>query len=138
MAKTADEKVEAASVERGVKRAQSGKMKQVNPATRAAQALKSNPPRVSLGMIDLSKPPAKAVLVEECKARGNHLASTDSSVKVLVEWLSSYHKNKNENHNLIPQITVGGTSKVSWQPSKPKPTVGASMTRPLAGTGTRI
>jgi hypothetical protein len=74
-------KVEAASVERGVKRAQSGKMKHINPATRAAQALKSNPPKVSLGMIDLSKPPAKAVLVEEFKARGNHLASTGSSVR---------------------------------------------------------
>ncbi len=60
MAKTADAKVEAASVERGVKRAQSGKMKQINPATRAAQAL-FNPPMVYLGMIDLSKPSAKAV-----------------------------------------------------------------------------
>jgi hypothetical protein len=68
MAKTANAKVEVTSVERGAKRSQSGKRKQISPATRAAQALKSYHPRVSVvGMIDLSKSPTKVVLVEEYK-----------------------------------------------------------------------
>ncbi len=133
MAKTAVAKVEVARVERGAKRAQSGKTKKIDPATRAAQALKSNPPRVSLGMIDLSKPPTKAVLAEECKARGNLVASKDGSVKELVEWLSSYHKKRNEHQTIIPQMTVGGASKISW-----RPIADTSITRPPAGTGTRI
>ena len=62
----------AATKEREDHRKQSKRMKKINNESRSELAAKSCPARVSLGMIDLKKPPTKAVLTEECHVRGIH------------------------------------------------------------------
>ena len=70
--------------------------------------------RIAPGIINLDKPPSRAVLADEFKQRGNTPASEDDTASVLVEWPSSYHKARNEDATHIPQMTVNGVRKRRW------------------------
>jgi len=94
------------------KRALSSRMKQINDSTRAARAAACDSVRVDLGKINLANPPTKAALAEECHLRGMADASAEEKVADLIERLSSYHKLRNENPTLIPEMTLGGKAKI--------------------------
>ena len=106
--------VAAEKTARSKKRSLSNKMKQINAVTRAARAVECNPVRVDLGKINLSKPPTKAVLAEECHLRGMVDASADETQANLIERLSSFHKLRNEDPTLIPEMTLAGKAKTKW------------------------
>ena len=117
----ADKKIQAE------KRAHSKRMKQINESTRAARAAACNPARVDLGKINLAKPPTKAVLAEECRLRGIVDASAEETQTNLVERLSSYHKLRNENPTLIPELSLGGKAKTKWRDGGAVPVRGRTI-----------
>ena len=95
-------------------------MKKINNESRSELAAKSCPARVSLGMIDLKKPPTKAVLTEECHVRGIHEANVDDTQGKLVGYLSSFHAARNEDEYLVPQMTNFEGGKVKRWLSDPE------------------
>lgn len=114
--KTRKAKEQAEKTKRGEDRVASSRMKQMNDGTRVARAAECDPVRLALGKIDLSNPPIKAVLEEECKARGNNFPTAAAhGVKELTGWLSDYHKARSEDPRFVPQLTVDGKRAVVWR-----------------------
>ena len=105
----------AEKVARVEKRSTSNRKKTINEVTRASRAAECDPVRVDLGKINLSKSvPTKAVLAEECRLRGMVDASAEETQAELIERLSSFHKLRNEDPTLIPEMTLAGKAKTKW------------------------
>ena len=95
------------------KRAAKSCMRKINAATRDAHSATSNPPRLNIGMIDLTKPPLKEVLAEECELRGIFVSEKRTElVPFLVKKLRDYH----EGADLITKMTPfeAGSKVASW------------------------
>jgi len=118
--KAAKDKTDALKEQRALKRATSRRMTQYDNSSRSALAAKSTPARVALDTIDLTHPPSKVILAAECHERGNDVASVDDTLKQLVDWLSKYHKAKNESGDRIPRMaTADGRAKRKWTAAAP-------------------